>query len=655
MKAIIMAGGEGTRLWPISEGRPKPMTELFGRPILAYTVDLLRKHGFTDIAMTLRHLPAVITDYFGDGSEFGVRIEYRLETTPLGTAGGVGACRDFAGDDDVLVISGDGVCDFDLAALFERHKSLGAEATIAVTRADDPTEYGLCLADGEGRVTGFREKPDWEDVVTDLVNTGIYVLSPAVFGLIPEGRACDFGKELFPNMLRQGRALYAIEAEGYWCDVGSPEAYRKCCMDFLSREGKGVLVDDSSLSAPSAHIAGSALCGGAVAESDSVITNSVVNGGRIRPGAVVSKSVICRGATVGEGAFVMDGCTVGAGARIGAGAVLYPNVRLAPGAVVGEGEWVRRDRLTGGAPEELTPSEALRLGFLLGSSGKCAVGWTGGHAAATVAHAIACGIRSAGGDCVAADSPYEAAHASACGFLGAKRGAFVRQKGGIVSVSWTGGAPRGQVRPVPPERFGALTAFDGVGRAYLSRLVSAGGGDGALTGVRARAVGKSKAGEALRQALAILGVSPQGGAAALELSEDGFTLTATDEGGVRLDHRRLEELSASEGDGAIVAVSLLKRLKREGITLHELVLASPAKTREERRISVSNAARKLGRLNAAFASELTPTGVRLTVPGAAATVRPTGDGQGLVIEAESDAPSAADELMRAIEDAVISE
>lgn len=177
MKAVILAGGEGSRLRPLTLGRPKPMTPLFGKPVLGHILDLLRRHGITDIAVTLRYLPAVVTDYFGDGREAGVRLTYFTEDVPLGTAGGVKRCMDFLGEEDFLVISGDAVCDLDLTAFMALHQSRRGVASLALCRRAEPLEYGLVRTDDASRITGFVEKPGWGQVDTELVNTGIYILS----------------------------------------------------------------------------------------------------------------------------------------------------------------------------------------------------------------------------------------------------------------------------------------------------------------------------------------------------------------------------------------------------------------------------------------------------------------------------------------------
>lgn len=236
MKAVIMAGGMGSRLKAITGDRPKPMVPLLGRPLMEYILELLRSQGFDQVCAAVRYRAGDIMAHFGDGSRFGVEMQYRVEEEPLGTAGAVKNCRDFYGGEDFLVISGDAACDFRLSRLMEEHKRRRAAVTLALCRHSEPLSYGLAVTDGEGRIRSFVEKPDWSRVVTDLVNTGIYVISPRIMELVPEGREFDFAKDLFPLLLSRGELLLGMPMEGYWCDVGSPLSYYRCCADAL--EGK---------------------------------------------------------------------------------------------------------------------------------------------------------------------------------------------------------------------------------------------------------------------------------------------------------------------------------------------------------------------------------------------------------------------------------
>ena len=235
MKAVIMAGGEGTRLRPLTCDSPKPMAHLCGRPVLEYILDLLQEHDVLDAAVTMRYIPSAITAHFGDGYR-QMRLSFSEEDKPLGTAGSVRLAVDSqwgGANDDVLIISGDALTDIDLSEACAFHKSRHAAATLIVTRVADPREYGLAEFDREGRITGFLEKPGWGQAATDAANTGIYILSPEALESIPADTNFDFAKDLFPLLLRDGLPLYAYETKDYWCDIGDLTTYLTCQRDIL--------------------------------------------------------------------------------------------------------------------------------------------------------------------------------------------------------------------------------------------------------------------------------------------------------------------------------------------------------------------------------------------------------------------------------------
>ncbi len=233
MKAVIMAGGEGRRLKAVTGELPKPMVPLLGKPLMERTVELLKANGVTEICAALGYNPAPIIEHFGDGERFGVRLCYRIEDRPLGTAGGVKNCMDFIGDEPFLVLSGDAACDFELNRLISEHERRRPAVTMALYESRDPLRYGLVVPDAAGNVRCFIEKPPWERVVTNLVNTGIYVVEPRAMELVPEGESFDFASGLFPKLLERGEEILGLAMEGYWCDIGTPRAYFHCCLDAL--------------------------------------------------------------------------------------------------------------------------------------------------------------------------------------------------------------------------------------------------------------------------------------------------------------------------------------------------------------------------------------------------------------------------------------
>ena len=253
-----MAGGEGKRLKAVTGSLPKPMVPLLGRPLMARCVELLRDNGFTELAATLRYNPGPIMDYFGDGERFGVSIAWRVETQPLGTAGGVKACMDLLGGGDFLVVSGDAAFDYDLRRLMREHLESGAAATVALAERSEPLRYGVAVPDASGDIRCFIEKPGWGRVVSDLVSTGIYALSPRAMDYVPDGEPFDFAAGLFPALLEHGERIHGALLPGYWCDVGTPRSYYQCCVDALDGklrlEGVEGFIPPEAARAPSVSV-----------------------------------------------------------------------------------------------------------------------------------------------------------------------------------------------------------------------------------------------------------------------------------------------------------------------------------------------------------------------------------------------------------------
>lgn len=310
MKAIVMAGGEGTRLRPLTCAVPKPMVPLLDKPMLEYAVEHLLRYGITDMAFTLGYKPSVITDYFEDYKPKEAHIEYYIEDTPLGTAGSVKNAAAFV-DGVFLVFSGDALTDIDISAAAEFHRQNRAAVTIVLKKMGNPLEYGVVISGKAGGVERFVEKPGWEDVFSDTINTGIYIIEPTVLDLIPAGQRFDFAKDLFPLMMQQGLPIYGYVAEGYWCDVGNIEAYIKAHEDLL----KGTV---------SAKILGKSVGGIYVGEGANISNSALVQ----------SPSFIGAGAQIGDGARIGQFSCIGAGARVGA----YANIKrsiLLSGARIG--------------------------------------------------------------------------------------------------------------------------------------------------------------------------------------------------------------------------------------------------------------------------------------------------------------------------------
>lgn len=235
MKAVIMAGGMGTRLRPITCNIPKPMVPLIHKPVMEYSIELLRKYGITQIAVTVHYLPEVIKEYFIDGEKYGVQLYYFDEITPLGTAGSIKNAEKFL-DERFIVISGDGLTDFDLRKGVQFHEEKQALATIFMKEVDSPENFGVIKTNRNGEVVRFYEKPNKKKLFSNMVNTGIYVLEPEIFHYLPKDIPIDFSKNVFPKLLREKKPLYGFHAEGYWSDVGCLSSYRQTQFDMLNKK-----------------------------------------------------------------------------------------------------------------------------------------------------------------------------------------------------------------------------------------------------------------------------------------------------------------------------------------------------------------------------------------------------------------------------------
>jgi mannose-1-phosphate guanylyltransferase/phosphomannomutase len=411
MKAVVMAGGEGSRLRPLTSRQPKPLVPVAGRPIMEHILLHLRRHQLRDVIATVQYLGASIRNYFGDGSEQGVALTYSVEDSPLGTAGSVMLARAQL-TEPFVVISGDSLTDIDLVAAVRFHRERRAIATIVLKPVPNPLEYGVVVVDEGGAVQRFIEKPSWGEVISDLANTGIYVLDPAVFDFFRPGESTDWSGDVFPKLLKQGEPVFGWVASGYWEDVGSHSAYVKANFDCLegrvkvqvpgNRVGESIWVHEEAEVSTSARIDGPALIGaGAKVRAGAWVNGPCVIGGytTIDTGAKVSNSIIwdhtyigensrlrgavvCRSVTVKNGCLLEEGSVIGSEVVIGVGSTVNPNVRIwpnkevEPGSVVREsiiwaGSWKRglftSYGLTGLTNVEFTPEFGARLGAAVGA------------------------------------------------------------------------------------------------------------------------------------------------------------------------------------------------------------------------------------------------------------------------------------------------
>ena len=365
-----MAGGEGTRLRPMTANQPKPLLPVVNRPIMEHVLRLLRRHGFDETVVTVQFLASLVRSYFGDGDELGMHLSYATEDMPLGTAGSVKNAEDALSDDTFVVISGDALTDIDLGAVVAAHRERGALVTVCLTRVPDPVEFGIVITDEEQRIERFLEKPTWGQVFSDTVNTGIYVMEPEVFAHVPAGESVDWSGDVFPELITAGAPVFGYVADGYWEDVGTHESYLRVQADVLNRRvdveidgfevAPGVWIGEGAEVDPDAILKGPLCIGdyakveaGAELREYTVLgSNVVVKGGAFLDRAVVHDNVfigpqanlrgcvigknsdVMRAARIEEGAVVGDECVVEEEAYLASGVKVYPYKTIKAGSLI---------------------------------------------------------------------------------------------------------------------------------------------------------------------------------------------------------------------------------------------------------------------------------------------------------------------------------
>jgi mannose-1-phosphate guanylyltransferase/phosphomannomutase len=411
MKAVIMAGGKGTRLRPLTCNQPKPMVPIVNRPMMEHIVYLLKKHKFDEVWVTLFYLGDSIENYFGDGRNFGLQMRYVTEEKPLGTAGSVKNIGKNL-DNTFLVISGDALTDIDLEAAVRFHREKQATATLVLTKVDNPLEYGVVITDPEGRVQRFLEKPGWGEVFSDTVNTGIYILEPQIFNYFKPGEVFDFSKDLFPLLLAQGEPLYGYVASGYWSDIGNLDQYRQAHYDALTgavrvsipgREikpgvfvGEAVEIDSEAvLEAPvllgnycrvkaRAQLEEFTVVGdyGIIQEDTGISRGILWDHCYLGANSEIYGALLCRHShlkgrnTVNEGAVLGEGVSLGVKAIVKSQVKVWPNKVVDSGAVLNESLiWAKKsfkslfgnNGISGTVNQEITPEIAAKLGGVFGA------------------------------------------------------------------------------------------------------------------------------------------------------------------------------------------------------------------------------------------------------------------------------------------------
>ncbi|MBD2305241.1 NTP transferase domain-containing protein [Chroococcidiopsis sp. FACHB-1243] len=413
MRAVLMAGGSGTRLRPLTCDLPKPMVPVLNRPIAEHIINLLKRHQITEVIATLHYLPDVMRDYFQDGSDFGVQMTYAVEEDqPLGTAGCVKNIAELL-DRTFLVISGDSITDFDLTAAIEFHKQKKSKATVVLTRVPNPIEFGVVITDESQRIRRFLEKPSSSEIFSDTVNTGTYILEPEVLEYLPENQESDFSKELFPLLLEKDEPMYGYIAQGYWCDVGHLDAYRESQYDALDRKVKldyayeerssGIWIGQNTHIDPTANLeapcligdncrigarvqisAGTVIGDNVTVGADANLKRPIVwNGALIGDEAHLRACVISRGTRVDRRAHVLEGAVVGSLSTVGEEALISSSVRVWPSKQIESGATLNINLIwghtaqrnlfgqrgvTGLANIDITPEFAVKLGAAYGST-----------------------------------------------------------------------------------------------------------------------------------------------------------------------------------------------------------------------------------------------------------------------------------------------
>lgn len=412
MKAVVMAGGEGTRLRPLTSNRPKPLVPILNKPIAQHIIEHLRRAGIEDIVVTLYYLGEEIQRYFGDGSDMGVNLIYSVEETPLGTAGSVKQAEEWLNDGTFIIVSGDALTDIDLEKALAFHRAKGAEATLVLKPVPNPVEFGVVMTESDGRIVRFLEKPDKAQVFSDTANTGMYILEPSVFELMETGKNYDWSQDIFPKLLEAGRPIYGYAMEEYWCDVGSLEQYRQAQYEMLAGQTTlpisgeesepGVFVGEGTEIHPSATIVAPVAIGadcrigagatigpdavlgdGAIVAANATIEKAILwRSAYIGAGAHVNAATLCNHVHIGDNVKVEESAVVGDKCSIEAGATIRPRVKLWPDKLIEERSVVTESLVWGakaysnlfrglGVPGitniELTPDFAAKLGASFGA------------------------------------------------------------------------------------------------------------------------------------------------------------------------------------------------------------------------------------------------------------------------------------------------
>lgn len=413
MKAVVMAGGFGTRIQPLTSSMPKPMIPVFNKPMMEYIIESLKNAGIIDIVILLYFKPEVIQNYFGDGSSRGVRINYVLPDDDYGTAGAVKKAQKYL-DERFIIVSGDLISDFKIQEIIGFHEVKNSLATITLTSVPDPLQFGVVITDKESKILRFLEKPGWGEVFSDTINTGIYVFEPEILNYIPEDSNFDFSKDLFPKLMASGIDIFGYNAKGYWRDVGNPDSYRAALLDIMAgqvrlpisgtkTEDKSaviyagsdvkidksakfeglVVLDDGCEIGKDSFVKDSVIGKGCMLEEKSKVTSSILwQGCAVGKNSYVQNAVLCDNVKIGahvraeHGVIIAEGTEVGNQVIFEKDVMVWPEKQIEAGSIVSSnliwGDKWKKSIFEGGKVSartnvELSPDLAAKLGAALGS------------------------------------------------------------------------------------------------------------------------------------------------------------------------------------------------------------------------------------------------------------------------------------------------
>ena len=482
MQSMIMAGGEGIRIRPLTCDIPKPMVPLLGKPCIDYSLELLCKHGIQRVAVTLQYLPDKIMNHLNRNPHNGLDIRYCVEDKPLGTAGSVKLAMEHI-DETFVIVSGDALTDIDLGAMLAFHREKGSQCTLALRRVDNPVDYGVVLVNENGQVNRFQEKPNWGDAFSDLANTGIYILEPEVISKVPSGEKFDFANDLFPRLLADGTPMFGFIPQGYWCDIGSTGQYIQAQMDMLkgkvqvninaTEREKGIFIHSTAAVAeetllqapcyvgPDCQVAGYCSIGPgavlssrvAVAQHASIKQSILWEQTQIDANVQLRGAILCDHCTVMQGSRVFEGVIVGKNTTIDRMATLLGGVRIWPSKHIERHAVISRDVLwgsqrphsifsergiTGMLNRDITPESLSQLGSGFASlhrqTQRIAIGTWGDKGRHIVREAFGAGLLSGGAVCIDMQETPPFMLRYAVRRLGLQGGVHITSQGGHITL-----------------------------------------------------------------------------------------------------------------------------------------------------------------------------------------------------------------------------